>query len=108
MKPRHRHAAALALVGWYLMVPPIADCVGSTASNPCKRSRISQWYIETVFDAAADCQRAEKSLIQQAVQQLDTEFDKSAAAPATYKQARLLNEVSAQCIASDDPRLKGK
>jgi hypothetical protein len=26
MKPRH--AAALALVGWYLMVPPITWCAG--------------------------------------------------------------------------------
>lgn len=44
-----RHAAELALIGWYLMVPPLP---GEQEVVP----PISQWALEYSFDSAAACQ----------------------------------------------------
>jgi hypothetical protein len=33
-----RYAAALALVGWYLMYPPIENCFGVPDGSQCKES----------------------------------------------------------------------
>ena len=52
MKPRH--AAALALVGWYLMVPPpvIHSSVPVDTDAP-----LSKWGIFSAHDSAADCEQ---------------------------------------------------
>jgi hypothetical protein len=77
MKPRH--AAALALVGWYLMVPP--------GSNPVTGywKFLSQWKVIGTFDSESTCKKT-----QAASQRLPQQ----AHAPSI-------------CIASDDLRLKG-
>jgi hypothetical protein len=49
---RLRHAAALALVGWYLMVPPTTD--GKIDNS----APLSQWDIRSSFDSAATCEQA--------------------------------------------------
>ena len=94
-----RHAAALALVGWYLMAPPF-DRVTLTFRNDVP---VSEWdnlnavhlHWEGEFDSKNECE----------------EFKK------TQTLAFLLNPESrgdgeqfmlGQCIASDDPRLKEK
>jgi hypothetical protein len=46
MKPHH--AAALALVGWYLMVLPTKDANGIDPSDPLPR-----WVVLRAFDTAA-------------------------------------------------------
>jgi hypothetical protein len=80
-----RHAAALALVGWYLMAPPTQEALDSSCSNPhgifyylttlvsresdgdrisrCDHEGImlvpdanySQWFQEGEFETLADC-----------------------------------------------------
>jgi hypothetical protein len=58
-----RHAAALALVGWYLMVPPVTP-EGLTDPNATLvngKAPISQWVIFRVYDSAEQCQRARRS-----------------------------------------------
>jgi hypothetical protein len=45
-----RHAAALALVGWYLMVPP------STGGKLDTKAPLPQWINEGAFDRADDCE----------------------------------------------------
>jgi hypothetical protein len=57
MKPRH--AAALVLVGWYLMLPPNA-AVRDTSTS------LAHWSVEGTFDTASDCQEAMASLSQRA------------------------------------------
>ena len=52
-----RHAAALALVGWYLMTPPLSwssdrKVIGSDLSRP-----LSQWLPGLVFDTEAECNK---------------------------------------------------
>jgi hypothetical protein len=77
MKPRH--AAALALVGWYLMVPP-----SEHVNLP-----ISRWNHIASFDTADKC---EADRVNSEKGNRDD--------PAKHKLILL-----SECIASDDPRL---
>ena len=108
MKPRH--ATALALVGWYLMVPP-----GKSSGLP-PDAPLSQWRHMVSFDSATQCERL--------LHRLRADF--SAATKAEIKawhgsnrddvhSERALHALAAeatakdsQCIATDDPRLKEK
>jgi hypothetical protein len=54
-----RHAAALGVVVWYLMLPP--DAAVRDISIP-----LAQWSVEGTFDTASDCQEAMASLSQRA------------------------------------------
>ena len=66
MKPRH--AAALALVGWYLMVPPIYDVPTATSPESVKigdkfaevrpSAPLGVWEVTASFDSADVCQAA--------------------------------------------------
>ena len=102
-----RHAAALALVGWYLMVPPVSPYNGEAYSHASVRS----WTrIGTSFDSAADCGKA-KEKSQKNVQDAEERGLESAArmdanpgaqALAGYEAARQM-----KCVSKDDPRIKG-
>ncbi len=97
MKPRH--ALALALVGWYLMAPPYGD----TRPN----IPLSEWVVEHVFDSAQECDevyhrwRSINEKVAEAGTKPDPALDKLTVGEIwVYGQA--------ECIASDDPRLKEK
>jgi hypothetical protein len=87
------HAAALALIGWYLMIPSSTLPSGVAYKKP-----LSKWLIVRAFDTADDCQDF-----------LATFFEDS-----RQKQALNLLEPAyrdymfAECVATDDPRLKQK
>jgi hypothetical protein len=85
MKPRH--AAALALVGWYLMSPPI----GRYDPNHPEKTPLNLWKIDGPYDTAIACVRAKTELT-----------DNLLAIGSGLTEAN-----SSQCIATDDPRLKG-
>jgi len=102
MKPHH--AAALALVGWYLMMPPqpllpkpidpnaapySPGALPYTVGAPDDDAPISQWSIVEPFDSAAECKAAADDLLRKYA------HDKGALAAVHH----------ARCIASDDPRL---
>jgi hypothetical protein len=63
MKPRH--AAALALVGWYLLLPPIN--LDSKAVLDID-APFSKWEIYKAFDSAADCEASEAFLMEKSHQ----------------------------------------
>ena len=93
MKPRH--AAAFALVGWYLITPPwmyrsedLSRPVAQRHYEPNPDAPYSHWRIQEGFDSAEKCASVRKSW--------------SGAVSAEN------NWFYAVCIASDDPRLKGK
>jgi len=88
-----RHAAALALVGWYLMVPPIVDGV-AVIDAP-----VSKWIVNTPFDSASACDKAQGILVLRAKRDLEKRVPKTDLAIA-------ISFTQAQCIATDDPRLK--
>ncbi len=89
MKPRH--AAALALAGWYLMTPPIEN----EKVNP--GAKFSTWGSYAKTERYEDCE---------SLRQADfARFNKQSA-----KAAKLIADqmVFSACIATDDPRLKEK
>jgi len=88
MKPRH--AAALVLCGWYLIVPPF------NKSGPLAGTPLSLWTDhEGSYDTARECDQGKQALLD--------DLDKHQAFH-DYRAAVIF----ARCIASDDPRLKEK
>jgi hypothetical protein len=107
-----RHAAAVALVGWYLMVPPLLPPSASRdrwAVN--SGAPLGQWETLSSHDTADACTSAaveyrtyiqtqrRKNLAKYHVQPRDEDGNVAA--------ADLANSLS-QCVATDDPRLKEK
>jgi hypothetical protein len=80
-----RHAAAFALVGWYLMVPPVHD------GQPDIQAPISSWTVFRRFDSAAACQKWKLNVETRA-----------------RRAGRYGPRPDFMCIATDDPRLKEK
>ncbi len=83
------YAAALALVGWYLMVPPLKS--GSSIEADL-RWPLTQWSSLQSLDTAADCERAKTNL------QLKN--------PRPSSESKVSIFEMATCIETDDPRLK--
>jgi len=84
-----RHAAALALVGFYLMIPPEGQ----------NQAPLQQWKAVRSFDTAQACEDA-SSKARMVFGQLIKEFK-------TTPGARP-EDFNAQCVSTDDPRLKAK
>jgi hypothetical protein len=90
-----RHVAGLALVGWYLMLPPMGSV--ESRRNPStgfyvaySTQPLNTWEIEESYDTAAECRTA----IEQANQ--------------LARQSCPECSGVASCIASKDPRLKSQ
>jgi hypothetical protein len=82
-----RHAAALALVGWYLMVPPYdGDQIHFDAP-------LSKWEVYSGEDSGRACE--------------ETKVDQWKREVAAHEKDDTLKRrlVHSQCISSDDPRL---
>jgi hypothetical protein len=87
-----RHAGAIALMGWYLMVPP-------PLSHSPKNGQIvplSQWTRAGAFQSEESCEtkRAARSKLDPAL------------ALGAYHGLPAEQVYDAQCVATDDPRLK--
>ena len=97
-----RHAATLALVGWYLMVPP-----WSGPSSFDEKASLQAWEQIEAYDSANDCAHYREKTIEavfklgKAGLRLPSDVGKDAAA---VNQRILVS----RCIATDDPRLKEK
>jgi hypothetical protein len=97
------HAAALALVGWYLILPPYVKGEGVHISAP-----FSEWEIVASFDTAEEC-RPQRDTYQKIKPWEEPETKNID--PTTQAEAKAVWEqqvAKAICIASDDPRLKEK
>jgi hypothetical protein len=123
-----RHAAALAFVGWYLMMllimnkepveicPP--DSIGSkTSASGCgqlhyiynearvdPKAPLSKWSVACYSDSMRDCQ-AFLDKFKKAKSDRNLERNRSQKSNGDEMDQTL--GTSAQCVASDDPRLKG-
>jgi hypothetical protein len=105
-----RHAAALALVGWYLMLPPAS----SETHYPIGNAPMWQWEVIGSFDSAAECTRAKSA------REASNRAKWERISPEPHNPFRpysgvqelareiYLKEIATACIATDDPRLKGK
>jgi len=87
-----RKAAALALVGWYLMMPPWGKL----------NAPLSEWVVYQSFDSAENCAAARKVLVDYLAN-----YKGMAMTLITQSGGNLQFDGSvATCIATDDPRLK--
>ena len=104
------HAAALALVGWYLMTPPVQSTKCWNVPNEglvsilnCyakidSQAPLREWKREPdsqEFECKTDCQRA---ISKDCYTEVEQDGTKSQMGSICY----------ADCIAADDPRLKKK
>jgi hypothetical protein len=107
-----RCGGALALIGCYLMMPPIAE--HGEPDPP-----ISQWEIRYSFDSAAACQallNAVKADVTRSFKKkfgVSPDYDGFMSALKNAKNTDQIKEIQIAlqrtgglCIASDDPRLK--
>jgi hypothetical protein len=103
------HAAALALVGCYLMTPPLND-----AGLPDTDAPITSWHNEMSFNSAHDCEEGKITLPVKKIEGLKRIEKDQAKIPKGNPQ--LFDQYSswtrralavAKCIGTDDPRLKG-
>jgi hypothetical protein len=117
-----RHAAALALVGWYLMVaPPDTGTYWNRLLGTTKRP-LNEWSIVASFDSADKCEDRRETEVAQAVWEKYPKISRNIRAETpkakpndltdeiANRDMREMNEQSARfaCIATDDSRLKEK
>ena len=106
-----RHAAALALVGWYLMMPP----EHRFDDHPDPQAPLTKWQDIEGGDTAMECHDA----LDKHIESFDAARDalatrdalaKHTPSTADNREAMTVLEfwLSCKCIASDDPRLKEK
>jgi len=96
------HAAALALVGWYLIYAPAKPKTGTTDRFIVDRNAaLSEWRkLPNWFDCLSDCERLR-------------DYDRGISAKwsnfteGTAAQAFMAATSTAKCVPMDDPRLKG-
>ena len=103
-----RHAAALALVGWYLMTPPAICREGTAQECPSISCAFCQMDSHTPlrkwirvpesqeYEYKTDCQRAVSNGCHRKV---DPDGN-------SYTEGPLCSYPYTDCIATDDPRLK--
>jgi hypothetical protein len=85
-----QHAAALALVGWCLAMPPF----DYTSPDPPK-TPTSEWMVKCPFPNAEACEQRRQKLIEARIK---------LAKPSRDRMVRVMK--GSRCLASDDPLLK--
>jgi hypothetical protein len=109
-----RHAAALALVGWYLMVPPLTK-VGPDSYNlpPDTSAPISKWTYSVLdhFDREEEC----KTELTNRQSELETRLrSQNAAGSRGHAWGETISEYygatikAARCVPDTDPGIKAK
>jgi hypothetical protein len=87
------HAAALALVGWYLMIP-----VPGYWNDP-----LSKWSHFDSYDTATECASVQRRMIEKTSR---PDWDPGA---GKFSAADLHRSFAhSECISTDDPRLKDR
>ena len=90
-----RHAAALALVGWYLMIPPTRGAPAEILYH----APLSEWEVGQVWHSKAECENTLKEITRDA--QHDSDQCTNGDCAVTVGQF-----ANGRCMASDDPQLK--
>jgi hypothetical protein len=92
-----RHAAALALVVWYLMAPPLTP--GGGPHEVLFHAPLSKWEIGEEHDTKAECEDS--------LRESKKNMDRDANACVDGLCAVMVVEYAhGRCMASHDPRLK--
>lgn len=92
----NRHIPAIALLGWYLLLPPgQSGGSGEVVIDP--DAPLGRWKSSHAYDSAAECEKAKESMLKS----LGALGDSKSRGERTAVSALPLS----QCIATDDPRL---
>jgi hypothetical protein len=97
-----RHATALALTAWYLMLPPSIPYSHEVNQS----SPLSQWIIGRTFHRNEGCEAAKAHLRIEALA-AQTEIDAYARRSQRNPESRCI-ACRAQCVSEDDQRLGEK
>ena len=103
---KSRHLAALAFVGWYLMMPPDSPKIPHDVAADVPLAR---WIVVTSFDTEDNCEKTLTDI--QNSEQDPITLDKTGKLKRLDKHDAALGKarsINAACVASDDIRLKGK
>jgi len=95
-----RHAAALSLMTWFLMVPPLIPNSGEVN----KSAPLSQWIKRRAFPHSEGCEAAKERLRKTGLAN-QTEADAMGRRGSHNPEFHCV-VCQAQCVAEDDPRLK--
>jgi hypothetical protein len=91
-----RHTAALALAGWYLMIPPIYDDNRIHLEAP-----LSQWTVIKSFDSAKECEQVVSGIARHEGPPISLRLPLGASSDQLHQ---LITQ--ATCVSTDDPHLK--
>jgi len=94
-----RHAAALALFGWYLMMPPPNWSKTNLSTAPLR-----EWTLFGRYNSADECSDERFRMIR--VQYMAVLSDLAEGESDPNLPSLHLDFKNARCIATDDPRLK--
>ena len=95
---KFRHVATLALVLWYLIVPPSK---GSPTFLFDAKAPFNQWTIRATFDTAEECRESAKTT----TNLFKALADKDGTVAAINNSKRFAMAI---CLETDDPRLKAQ
>ena len=99
------HPIAIALVGWYLMLPPATGQQG--LPRLMVNAPIAVWTIAESFDTSKACER-ELDVRRSNFEQIYKNVNHNNAG-AEFRSGLYLEAAnSAACVATDDPRLRGE
>jgi hypothetical protein len=106
MKPRH--ATALALVGWCLMLPPLADEVKPPIPHRtvALSASLSQWCLVQCFDTTEKCESMREDWYDDGAHKLDVLI--SYRGKFTLSLYGVFAELFVRCVADNDPGVKGR
>jgi hypothetical protein len=101
-----RHAAVLALVGWYLMLPNLVEKTPHRWNLCCYHSNgspdLHSWERMASYDTAKQCEHAKRELV------APDDPAASASDPAGLEAMSDKSWAAALCIEADAPHLKEK
>jgi hypothetical protein len=100
MKPRH--AAALALVGWYLMIPHMVQTGPFTSSFGGSKAPNGSWDVQATFGTSEACEAARTVY----VADTNNNFRYRSESDPMVRRELAEEKIVAECVATDDPRLK--
>jgi hypothetical protein len=107
---KFRHAAALLSVSWYLLAPPVRQPKDQHEPPYLdEHAGYRDWKILHTFKTADECEAGQKRATLDAENGKLTAFDGGFSGVIdTDPNLWLMQQIEAECIASDDPRLKKK
>jgi hypothetical protein len=98
-----RHAAALALLAWYLVLPPVVLSFPTAGPEFDTAAPLSTWSRQGTFITEPECRKSledRRSELGHRLYELRTRNSSALSRTRPYQWQ------AADCIASDDPRLK--